>query len=98
MFNVFLSLCAATASVTHRQTRQQVVCDVIQGTYKCALCLLDLPTYLPEEETGDISLGNRTLNGSSDWRCLNMRSEMFLWPCSAEVDAFSLFMDFVHTK
>lgn len=53
VFNVFLSLCASTAFVTHRQTRQQVVCDVIWGTYKCAVCLLDLP----EEET---NLGNRT--------------------------------------
>lgn len=42
VFNVFLSLCASTASVTHRQTRQQVACDVIWGAYKCVVCLLNL--------------------------------------------------------
>lgn len=42
VFYVFLSLCASTASVTQRQTRQQVACDVIWATYKSVACLLDL--------------------------------------------------------
>lgn len=59
VFYVFLSLCASTASVTHRQTRQQVVCDVIWGTYKSAVFLLDLP----EDDTGDESLAHWTSHG-----------------------------------
>lgn len=43
VFYVFPSLCASTASVTHRQTRQQVAYDVIWSTYKCAVYLLGLP-------------------------------------------------------
>lgn len=63
VFYVFLSLCASTASVTHRQTRQQVVCDVIWGTYKC--CLLDIPEE--EAKLGDVRqmTGKRDPNGFS---------------------------------